>query len=153
MFTIKVDTTPIKRALDELARELRDAADRAAFDASRAAVVTAKNAIRAQTRRRTGKLLAGTDSALAGRGRARFFSRAAYASFIDSGTAPHVIAARNAQALRFTMNGQVMFRRSVQHPGTSPRPFIEAARAAGERSLGGILRILTNEAIQRFERA
>lgn len=53
------------------------------------------------------------------------------AQFIENGTKPHIIAARNAQTLRFVVNGSVIFRRTVHHPGTSGRPFMHQARERG----------------------
>jgi hypothetical protein len=55
------------------------------------------------------------------------------AVFLENGTMPHVIEAKNAQTLRFVVNGETVFRRSVQHPGTQPRPFMTDARNEGER--------------------
>lgn len=54
------------------------------------------------------------------------------ARFIENGTRPHIIAARNAKALRFVRAGTVVFRKSVWHPGTPARPFMEQARNRAE---------------------
>jgi len=43
------------------------------------------------------------------------------------GAAPHIIRARRARALRFTMNGQVMFRTQVRHPGSRGTKFLTRA--------------------------
>lgn len=53
------------------------------------------------------------------------------AKFLENGTVAHQIVARNATALHFFVNGQEFFRRMVQHPGTSPRPFMAEARERG----------------------
>lgn len=50
-----------------------------------------------------------------------------YASFVHDGTRPHVIRPRNAQVLRFVVDGRVVFARVVHHPGTRARPFIDRA--------------------------
>lgn len=50
------------------------------------------------------------------------------AHFLEGGTRAHAITAVNGRALRFHVNGQVVIRRSVQHPGTEPRPFMREAR-------------------------
>jgi hypothetical protein len=42
------------------------------------------------------------------------------AAILDGGSRPHIIRARNAKALRFMTRGGVVFRRSVNHPGTRP---------------------------------
>lgn len=52
---------------------------------------------------------------------------------LNDGTKPHPIVAVNAHYLRFKVGGTVMFRRSVQHPGTTGDHFLDAAAdAAGE---------------------
>lgn len=51
-------------------------------------------------------------------------SRANYSAFVHNGTAPHIIRARNAKALRFTIDGRTVFARYVNHPGTRARPFL-----------------------------
>ncbi|MGL5911834.1 MAG: hypothetical protein ACRCZP_17660 [Phycicoccus sp.] len=55
-----------------------------------------------------------------------------YLGFVIGGTRPHLINARAGKALRFTgRGGQVIYRRSVRHPGTAANPFLrDALRAA-----------------------
>lgn len=43
---------------------------------------------------------------------------------LDQGSKPHVIRARRRKALRFVVNGKVVFRRSVMHPGTRGSGFL-----------------------------
>lgn len=43
---------------------------------------------------------------------------------LDKGSRPHVIRARRRKALRFVVNGKVVFRRSVMHPGTRGSGFL-----------------------------
>lgn len=40
------------------------------------------------------------------------------------GTRPHAIVARNAQFLRFSSRGRVVYARSVAHPGTKPNKYL-----------------------------
>ncbi len=55
----------------------------------------------------------------------------AYARILHEGgtTRAHVIEALNAKALAFTMGGQTIFRRKVNHPGSNfpPRPYLKSA--------------------------
>lgn len=60
----------------------------------------------------------------------------AYADTIDGGARPHRIAAKNGKALRFVMGGKVMFRRSVNHPGTKPYKTFYRATFSAYRSMG-----------------
>lgn len=65
-----------------------------------------------------------------------FGALAAYASYVEDGTKPHKIVARNAQSLRWTdEGGAVHFARSVNHPGTKPNPFMGPAYLKAERAL------------------
>lgn len=58
-----------------------------------------------------------------------------HASYVRDGTGPHPIVARNAQALRFTIAGRVVFRKSVQHPGTKPNDFTKNGIERGQQLL------------------
>ncbi|UDL15882.1 tail assembly chaperone [Microbacterium phage Pumpernickel] len=40
------------------------------------------------------------------------------------GTRPHAISARNAQYLRFSSKGRMVYARTVMHPGTKPNRFL-----------------------------
>lgn len=67
-------------------------------------------------------------------------AHAPYAVFVHQGTKPHVIRARNAKALRFGVPWphptRTIFRVSVNHPGTKPRPFLlNAAQQVHEQML------------------
>lgn len=79
---------------------------------------------RQEFRVRTGKLRRGTKYKLirlAGGARVRVSNAVKYAWFLEDGTKPHVIAAKNAKALRFMFpqfSGKYIFRKSVNHPGT-----------------------------------
>jgi hypothetical protein len=54
------------------------------------------------------------------------------ALYVIGGTRPHVIRPRRVGGvLRFTVNGQVVYARYVNHPGTRPNDFLrQALRAA-----------------------
>ncbi|QNL30149.1 tail assembly chaperone [Gordonia phage Mariokart] len=54
-------------------------------------------------------------------------AHAHYAAAVEKGTRPHVIRARNADALHFKVGGRDIFAREVHHPGTRPRPFLQNA--------------------------
>lgn len=84
---------------------------------------------------------------------------APYARFVNDGTRPHLISARNGGVLAFTpaagairasafvsprsiskvINQNVVFARVVHHPGTAPRKFMELGLTA---SLSEIYRII-----------
>lgn len=65
----------------------------------------------------------------------KLLSLAKYAGFIDKGTQPHLIRAKNSGVLAFQSGGRTVFRRVVRHPGTAPRPFVAVAMASGQMAL------------------
>lgn len=76
------------------------------------------------------------------------FVRAGGASrFLEGGTRAHVIHGK--PVLRFVVNGQVLFRRMVHHPGTKPRPFMAEARNVGELSAAFHAQYFVGEAVRR----
>lgn len=50
-----------------------------------------------------------------------------YARFFQFGTRPHTITAKKGKTLAFMGAKGKMFRKSVKHPGTKPRPFLSLA--------------------------
>lgn len=50
-----------------------------------------------------------------------------HAADVEFGTDPHVIEAKDAEALHFEWKGQEIFVQSVQHPGTEPQPYMRPA--------------------------
>lgn len=51
--------------------------------------------------------------------------------FVHEGTRPHIIRARRARALRFTMGGRPTYAKYVRHPGTRANPFLTDALREG----------------------
>lgn len=153
LFSVDVDTAGFRRACDDLFAGLVQTASEAAMAGSKAAELEAKAILRSTTKRHTGQLEDLTISSRVSLTSARFKSSAKYARFIDSGTRPHVIAARNGEFLRFVKNGSVYFRRFVHHPGTAPRPFIDRAIATGELAMNLIAERGVERAAAVFNRA
>lgn len=50
-----------------------------------------------------------------------------YAKYVDEGTRPHVIRAKDGGVLRWFSGDEPVFRRAVFHPGTRPAEFSGAA--------------------------
>jgi hypothetical protein len=148
--TVAVNVEGTKRALERLLFDLKEATGEAMADGLAAAESAALAAIKAQTTRRTGdledKLVTVQISPTSG----KLFDTSDHAKFIDEGTKPHVIRAKHARALAFTVGGARLFRRVVNHPGTKARPFVAPAMAAGERALGASLTVRVNELTSRF---
>jgi hypothetical protein len=51
--------------------------------------------------------------------------------FVLDGTRPHIIRPRRKKALRFEVDGQVVFSSIVRHPGTRANPFLQRALRLG----------------------
>lgn len=65
-----------------------------------------------------------TSSALAIK--ANVVNDADYAASVHDGSRPHTIRARSG-LLRFTVDGQTVYARSVRHPGTTANPWLQRA--------------------------
>lgn len=149
MFSVVIDTTAIRKALVELNGDLQTAAAKSLDEATEAAAQDARATT--EFKDRTGELRQSIES---GRGTGAAFTSfvragAAYASFVEDGTPPHEIVSHGGM-LSFVVNGQRIFRRKVNHPGTSPRPFMEHASFVGEVVLTNALEESSEHAIQRF---
>jgi len=71
---------------------------------------------------------------------AKILSTAAYTMIVEKGSRPHSIVATDAKALRFTTkSGNIVFAKSVQHPGTRGRFFIRASIEAAKAILPEII--------------
>ena len=46
-----------------------------------------------------------------------------YGFWVREGTPPHDIFPKQARALRFEMDGQIIFAKHVRHPGSKPNPY------------------------------
>ncbi len=73
------------------------------------------------------------------------------AVFLNDGTGPHEIRAKNGGMLRFEVQGHTVFAKAVHHPGTKPRPFMDQAAEFGEQVLEYGLEEFTDRAIARFD--
>lgn len=62
-----------------------------------------------------------------------------HASYIEDGSPPHEIRARNAKALRFVSGGETVFRKVVHHPGTKPTKFFEHATEVASQKMTAAL--------------
>jgi hypothetical protein len=63
------------------------------------------------------------------------------ALFMNAGTQPHLIRARNARALRFQTSGGTRFARSVRHPGTRPLRFFERGAQQARPQIASFVRV------------
>ena len=59
---------------------------------------------------------------------------------VEKGSDPHVITPRDAEALRFEVNGQVVYAAKVKHPGTSGVHFLGRAVDKHRDDLGKNIR-------------
>lgn len=76
-----------------------------------------------------------------------FVSASGAMRFLEEGTVPHVIVGN--PILRFVVDGQVLYRRWVRHPGSRPRPVMGEARERGIQAAEYGAELYLNYAIQR----
>lgn len=87
----------------------------------------------------------GTASGLEG----KVVAGASYARFVENGTRPHVI---EGSPLAFRVNGATVFASRVNHPGTSPMPFMFEAEKQGAQALEYGAEFYTSAAVNAFNR-
>lgn len=61
-----------------------------------------------------------------------------YAAAVEYGTDPHPITPDDADALRFEINGTVVYTKHVEHPGTEAQPYLRPALDAAGNDLGTV---------------
>lgn len=60
------------------------------------------------------------------------FAKAEYASYVDTGTLPHVILPKRGRFLAFQVDGKWVFAKRVHHPGSKGDFFFKNAVKVGE---------------------
>lgn len=145
MTDVRVETRGTRAGLEALRAAIGVAANTALREAMAVARDTARKSSLFKDRSgKTRESIRGDVSGARG-----FLSAGGAAIFLENGTVAHTITARRAKALRFVVGGSAVFRRSVQHPGTEPRPFMSEARAAGARAAEYAAEIYVGGAIGR----
>ena len=76
---------------------------------------------------RTGTLRRSIDRDVQSAARGVVYANEKYGEFVEFGTSPHVIVPKSKKMLAFKVNGQMVFARRVNHPGSKPYPFMEPA--------------------------
>jgi len=80
-------------------------------------------AARSKAPKRSG-YLASQISSVVEKDSAAIYAKAPYSAYVEFGTRPHLILPKRARALRFEVDGEVVFARRVHHPGTQPQPYL-----------------------------
>lgn len=129
MFTVSTSFTLDRSRIERMLRlpgglvyrNMERRVRRAEAEAIRGAPGSMKQRIRAQIQRGPGGEFRGVISV-----------RHPAAIYVTGGTRPHrIVPRRPGGVLRFTVNGQVVFARYVNHPGNKPNDFLrKALRAA-----------------------
>lgn len=119
MATFQVDEAGMERLREAAAHTLARIGEEIAADMRRAAPVD------------TGRLKDSIETGPVERGqgfraRIKIWARTPYAVFVELGTRPHVIRAKNASVLADVEEGE-FFGPVVNHPGTKPNPFMRSS--------------------------
>ena len=144
--TVTIDAQAFKASMSDLVIDVQYAATLAIKAAVGAAEASAKGTrlytdgtglLRQKTQ--------GTTSGITG----KLTADTKYARFVESGTKPHVIAAKGGGMLSFVAAGGRRFARSVNHPGTTARPFMAEAAVVGQVTLEYAAESFISDAITR----
>lgn len=71
-------------------------------------------------------------------GKNQVIANADYSADLEYGTKPHVIEPKTAKALHFKSDGQDVFAKRVNHPGTKPLAIMRNAALKVQKQVGGI---------------
>ena len=71
-------------------------------------------------------------------GKNKVIANADYSADLEYGTKPHVIQPKTAKALHFQSDGEDVFTKKVNHPGTKPNPVMRNAAHKVQKQVGGI---------------
>lgn len=71
-------------------------------------------------------------------GKNRVIANADYSADLEYGTKPHVIEPKTAKVLHFTTDGEEVFTKRVNHPGTKPLAIMRNAALKVQKQVGGI---------------
>lgn len=80
----------------------------------------------------------------------RLSNKAKYAAVLEKGSRPHIIRARGGKMLRFVVGGNVVFAKSVRHPGTPAYHFLSKGRDVASRKFEQIMRQRMTRAARSF---
>ena len=125
----------------ELNRTITNASRRELREASRQVVNRARILAPVRTGRLRSSIRAEPPRFFSLRGSVTVGSDLEYAAAVNDGTRPHVIRPRRAKVLRFSVGGQVVFARLVNHPGTKGTKFLDKALEDVARARGYSFRI------------
>lgn len=141
-----IEASEFLRHLATIERRVLDAARIGISEVAKVAFRAAKDTTLFKDR--TGKLRGSLAIVDTGAYSRRLVARADHGVYVNSGTKPHEIRPRNGKTLRFVSAGQTVFARKVKHPGTSKRPFMDNAAAAGSQAMRIIMDERTEDAVK-----
>ncbi|MEM0382405.1 MAG: HK97 gp10 family phage protein [Nitrososphaerota archaeon] len=72
---------------------------------------------------KTGRLKSSIQTRCEGSIRYVVEATAPYAGYVEYGSTSHLIEPTKSRALRFSIDGRVIYARRVRHPGSAPRPY------------------------------
>ncbi len=120
MSSIKIE---VKRNIAEMDKQTQEALIKTVSELSSKAL----SELQARAPVRTGALRSSFIRTISSDGlSAEIISSSSYIRIVEKGSRPHAIVAKDARALHFFIGDREIFAKSVQHPGTKGRFFIQA---------------------------
>ncbi len=118
MSLIKID---VKKSIAQMDRQVEEAAKAMVDELSSKAL----SELQSRSPVKTGALRSSFSRIVEGSS-ARIVSSSSYVMIVERGSRPHAIVAKDAKALHFFIGYKEVFAKSVQHPGTKGKFFIQA---------------------------
>lgn len=120
---IRVDASEQVRSFERLREKLKEGALRILDETAKNTAQWVKHTTKFKSR--TGELLKSVRASRPSTFHRFVVAGAKHAGWVENGTRPHPIAAKNGKFLRFQQNGSWRYARRVMHPGTKPAHFMK----------------------------
>lgn len=155
MLRLEIDVSDVMRAAAEADRQLSDDVRRSVAKACDEGADEARTIHRWKNRtgQLEGSIRSRVEVSTPGGAEGVIEATAPHASYLEEGTPPHVIEARHADMLHWVdEGGEHHFRVRVNHPGTSPSPFMGPAAQKAERVVEREVELSADRVAEIFNR-
>lgn len=153
MLEVTYNISDIQRVFQRLIRSYWEAVDLTLEDLGRLGVERARKRLEERGSIRTGRLIESIEYNV-DPPKVVIGTDVEYAPYVEYGTRPHIIQPVRAQALRFEVEGKVVYAMSVNHPGSwgSNPPPARYMKYALDSIRGNAVSILRNNILGKWSR-